>query len=139
MDALPDLALLVVMSTTPLAAREPYIEAAAASFKKEIFSISAGLKEFRAAVFGNVSPSTITRGSVPLVDELPLIRKFHDSRPGCAELLVPATPGTCPCNAARGLAIGPRSWKVFAFTVDTAPVNEPFLAVPYPTTTTSPK
>lgn len=45
---LPDFPFLVVMTTTPLAAREPYNEEAAASYNTVIDSISDGLIEFNA-------------------------------------------------------------------------------------------
>src|SRR5687767_4564605 len=104
----PFFARFVVINTTPPAALDPYI-AAAASLRNDTLSISAGLNELSALKPGRGIPSTITNGSVTLVEEAPLIWKFHPSLPGCAELLVTVTPGACPCKAASGFARGPLS------------------------------
>ena len=79
----------------------------------------------------------IINGSVEFTDTDP--RKFNPqlSSPGAEEPRVIITPGTCPCKACNGLDKPPFSLNIFSSTTVTAPVNDDFFCVPYPTTTTS--
>jgi len=95
--------LLVVMRTTPLAARLPYNAAEAASFKMDMLSISL---EFSSAMFPSKgTPSTTYRGSDDaLIDRLPRIR-IDPTVPG-RSLEVISTPAALPCKASKALFTG---------------------------------
>ena len=74
-----------MIKTTPFAARAPYNEDVAASFKTEILSISIGLTELR---FGAIKPSIIYKGALDaLIDPIPRIR----TNAVCPGLPFPAT------------------------------------------------
>ena len=139
----------MVINTTPLAAREPYKEAAEASFKTVTDSISCGfnvarildelllssanLLYFVLAEIG--TPSTTYNGSFEAFNEPePRIRN-DEVEPGCPEADITCNPATCPCNDLSNEALGLCSlvWSTLA----AEPVNTDLLLVPYATTTTS--
>ena len=116
----------VVTKTTPLAARTPYIEAEAASFKTEIFSISFGDTLFKL-------PSTPSINTIGLLSPkvfIPRIRiSTSPSAPGCAEKELTVTPLIRPCSKLEVLDTG-ISLISLTFTEDTAPVRLAFFCVP---------
>src|SRR5690606_6967524 len=86
---------LVVIKTTPLAAREPYIAAAEASFKISIDAKSDGL---RLLMLSTCTPSTIYSGLVLLSDPDPRISS-RTPDPGFPPEDSTCTPAMRPCNA----------------------------------------
>ena len=86
----------VVIRITPLAEREPYMAADAASFKTSIDSISAG---FISSMDSKGTPSTMYRGFAPPSNvDVPRIR-ISAASPGAPDPVVICTPAVCPCNA----------------------------------------
>ena len=75
------------------------------------------------------TPSITIKGSIPLTEEAPLIRKLTFSSPGLDELRVMTNPGVLPCNARAGLPVA-MSAKTSDFTCSTEPVKVSFFAVP---------
>ena len=67
MVVFPATPLFVVIKITPLAALEPYIACAAASFKTSIEAISLGFKSLIAPI---LTPSAIIIGPLPPFSEL---------------------------------------------------------------------
>ena len=140
----PALPFFVVIRITPFAALEPYKDAAAASFKTVIFSISLGLIEdiilndLLSPLTGERAtspettgtPSTTYRGSlVAFIEPVPLTR-ISNAAPGCPLLLFIVKPGVVPARACSKEVTG-ISFKAFAPSTEAAaPVNEDFLAVP---------
>ena len=83
---------LVVTIITPLAAREPYIAAAEASFKIWIDSTSAGLKSTPGSV---IIPSTTHNGALLLNEPTPRI--WIEASSPALPLLRTFTPVASPC------------------------------------------
>lgn len=84
---------------TPFEAREPYIEADAASFNTCMLSISLAFSEFKARVVG--TPSTIYNGSCEELNE-PIPRMRTVPTPLGEPVAVMVMPGTLPCKARIG-------------------------------------
>ena len=79
-------------------------------------------------------PSTTYKGLVWFLLTVPLIR-ISGSCPGCPELTIDK-PATLPCKEATGFTLGlSATMSPSILTID--PAKSLFLAVPYPTTTTS--
>ena len=96
LPALTPLALFVVTKITPLAARDPYKEAEAASFNTVIFSISSGLMDAKPEVVGK--PSITTNGSFPpLIEAAPRTRITKPPFGSPLAWLI-CTPENFPCN-----------------------------------------
>ena len=132
-EDLPFLPLLVVMITTPFAARDPYSEVVAASFRIEILSTSSILILERAAEKG--TPSTTYRGSFDaLIDPNPRIR-IEGAEPGWPFAVTAATPGAEPISA-EATFVSVLFWISFAEIFAALPVKFSLFAVPYATTTT---
>ena len=128
--------VLVVMNTTPFAAREPYIAVAEASFMTVMFSMSLAFSAVKIDE-GTGLPSSTNRGSVPaLIEFTPRIRIEIVSL-GSPEFDHTCSPAICPWRASPTLAVG-AFWSSFAPTVVAEPVMEEiFLAEPYPSTIAS--
>ena len=92
----PALPRLVVIITTPLAPREPYIAAAEASFNTSNRSTSAMLMAFSPRSVG--TPSMTTSGSQLLIEPSPRILMLTLS-PGFPASII-CTPEIFPCTAA---------------------------------------
>ena len=114
---------LVVISITPAAALDPYIEEDAASFKTLIDSMSSG---FTNEILGISTLSSNINGvdlAVELIDAIcPRIR-ITGSEPTSPLGTVIDKPGTEPCNPRPTSAIGRLSNVLFTSTVATAPVK----------------
>ena len=98
----PVFPFLVVIKTTPLAAREPYIAVAEASFKILIAAISFGLITFKPLLApptppaSKGTPSTTYKGfEFKFNDPIPLIKTFESS-PGAPLFETIETPATFP-------------------------------------------
>ena len=123
---------------TPLAAREPYTAAAAASLRTVIDSISLGLIvaiPLEVFVISPVPPattgipSTTQRGAFEaLIDELPRIR-ICDWAPGWPEAAVTCTPASLPERALSTEVTGVEA-RPSPFTEVTDPVTASRLAEP---------
>ncbi len=141
----PSLPDLVVTRITPLAARDPYTAAAAASFNIVMLSISFGLiMAMGLLVFTRsassplimATPSTTYNGLLPaLIELVPRIRMLV-LEPGCPELWVICTPAILPDNILSREVAG-ISANCSAETEAMDPVFASRLVVPYATTTTS--
>src|SRR5699024_2646852 len=94
----PGVPFLVWTITTPLAARDPYIAAAAASFSTCIDSISDGLTLFKSPG----EPSIITNGLL-LPKELDPLILILIPAPGAPLEGVTLTPGAVPSSARPAL------------------------------------
>ena len=118
MLSLPSAPFFVVMMMTPFAAREPYIEAEAASFSTWIDSMSFGFNSCMPDLVG--TPSMMYSGSLSLSVPIPRIRTVAvpEGLPS-AEMFIP---GTLPCRAFIGLFSCCFS-KSLALTALTAPVK----------------
>ncbi len=114
----PSFPRLVVIRITPLAALEPYIDAEAASFRTDMFSISL---TSRPSIEPS-RPSTKIRGFALLSVPIPLIRIVPPSPPGRPELCVTVTPGATPCNAIEAFITGLEA-NVLPPIASTAPVR----------------
>jgi len=123
--ACPDFARLVVTNITPAAAREPYIELAAASLRTEIFSISLG---FILLISSVGIPSTIIRASLFPIVVFPRTR-IVPPLPGAPELRVTFNPATAPCNAFE-ICTACRFSIISPLTIPTAPVRSFLVLVP---------
>ena len=89
------LPFLVVTNITPPAAREPYTEADP-PFSTLILSMSLGFISLNDDEFIEGIPSITIKGSIPLIDEAPLIKKLTPSSPGLDEVRVTTRPGVLP-------------------------------------------
>ena len=123
---------LVWISTTPFAAREPYIAAEEASLSTSIRSISEGLMSF---ILSEGIPSITYRGSLFPNVPIPRIR-MEVPEPGAPLLCSTVTPDMRPCRALL-IPDTDMSFRLPIFTDETDPVRSAFLWVEYPTTTTS--
>src|SRR5690606_13903678 len=93
----------VVISTTPFAAREPYIAADEASFRICMLVISLGERK---RILSTGTPSTTYKGSLlPLKDVVPRTR-IDISDPGAPFGCVTATPASLPWIAWATFVIG---------------------------------
>jgi hypothetical protein len=144
-----------VITITPLAAREPYKDAAAASLITVIDSISLLFKVantlvpvllYPSPVFGVLKalifpdctgvPSITYKGSFPaFMEPIPRIRTDVVA-PGAPENELICTPGIEPASLSSMAIVG-ISCNFSVAIVDAAPVKVDFLKVPYPVTTTS--
>ena len=94
---LPTSPFLVVIKTTPFAARDPYNAVAVASFKTVIEAISLGSIPLKSASKG--IPSTTYNGErLEYAEPKPRIRILA-LLPGCPEVDITCTPATSPANA----------------------------------------
>src|SRR5690606_36697177 len=94
-EAVPSLACLVVTRITPLAAREPYMDAEAASLRTVTFSISLGAKLDKDPSTPSISINGEEDGSN---EPRPLILNAGLSRPGWPEGWVTSRPDILPRN-----------------------------------------
>ena len=84
------------------------------------------------------NPSTKTKALAPAPNvEIPRIQNSETLFPGCPEVWRAITPATLPAKALLILAV--EVFRVFIFTLVTAPVIVIFFCVPVPVTTTSSK
>ena len=109
----------MVIIITPLAAREPYIDAEAASLSTCILSMSFMLSELRAVVVG--TPSITNNGSCEELNEpIPRIRTVPV--PIGEPSVVIVMPGTLPCKERIG-SVSADDFRSFVLTTDTEPVK----------------
>ena len=133
---LPCFPCFVVIRTTPLAAREPYKAAAAASFNTSTDKISAGLISANALALPTTfvlpvsaklpdcigTPSTIYKGPVPEVMEFTPRICTIGACPTPAEGVVTLMPDARPCNIWSILVLG-ASFRDSALTEETEAVK----------------
>ena len=101
----PIFPFLLVIITTPLAAREPYIAVEEASFNTVMLSMSFGFNAVNAPDdIGE--PSRIKRGSVFELIELTPRNRITTLPLGSPLGVNTCKPATCPCNASPALATG---------------------------------
>ena len=125
--------VLVVTSTTPLAACEPYTALLLGSFNTSTLATSAGLMSESRPV--KINPSTMIKGAVlPFNVEVPRML-IEASCPGRLVWLM-VKPGSEPLSDWRILTLG-ASLKAVRLAEAIEPVKSFFFWVPYPTTTTS--
>src|SRR5690606_23748015 len=121
---------------TPLAAREPYNEAEAASFNTDILAISLGLNAANSApVAGIPSIMNIGEGDPKLERPRTVILPVFPFATSAGRLNT-VIPGEIPCNAFCNEVTG-RSANCLGVIDETAPVKFSFFCVPKATTTTS--
>ncbi|MNE27110.1 hypothetical protein D3C80_1205050 [compost metagenome] len=127
----PALPALVVTITTPLAATDPYIAAAAPSLSTSMLSISLGLT----LLIVPGKPSMIYSGSLLPKVLTPRILTCTPA-PAIPLFFCTLTPAATPCNASAGFVVA-RFARSFVLILAIAPVTSDFFKVPYPITTTS--
>ena len=110
---------------TPAAAREPYMEDDAASFKTDMLSTSFG---FTSLILPG-TPSIITNGLVSPIVVIPRTRILPAAAPGALLSRVTVTPAIAPCNAVDNCVVL-RAAKSSPFIAATEPVRSFFFMVP---------